>query len=76
MKKIAPLALALTLILAGTSNAQDEAKERAARLLETWKGVDESLVGTIHRSFTPGSVEMAGISSDLAVEGAGFFVLR
>lgn len=35
-----------------------------------------ALVGTIQRSFTPGSVEMTGIVSDLAVEGAGFFVLR
>jgi len=35
-----------------------------------------ALVGTIQRSFAPGSVEMTGIVSDLAVEGAGFFVLR
>jgi flagellar hook protein FlgE len=35
-----------------------------------------ALVGTIQRSFAPGSVETTGISSDLAIDGTGFFVLR
>ena len=35
-----------------------------------------AVVGTIQRTFAPGSVEMTGINSDLAVEGAGFFVIR
>lgn len=33
-------------------------------------------VGSIQRSFTAGSIETTGISSDLAIEGEGFFVLR
>jgi len=35
-----------------------------------------STVGTIQRSFTPGSVETTGVPSDLSIEGEGFFVLR
>ncbi len=33
-------------------------------------------IGSIQRSFTPGSVETTGVPSDLAIEGDGFFVLR
>lgn len=33
-------------------------------------------VGTIQRSFTPGSIETTGVPSDLAIDGEGFFVLR
>ena len=35
-----------------------------------------STVGTIQRSFTPGSVETTGVPSDMSIEGDGFFVLR
>ncbi len=35
-----------------------------------------STIGTIQRSFTPGSVETTGVPSDLSIEGDGFFVLR
>jgi len=35
-----------------------------------------SAIGTIQRSFAPGSVETTGVPSDLAIEGNGFFVLR
>jgi len=33
-------------------------------------------VGTIQRSFSPGSIETTGVPSDMAIEGDGFFVLR
>lgn len=35
-----------------------------------------ALVGSIGRSFAPGSVETTGIASDLAIEGNGFFIIR
>jgi len=35
-----------------------------------------SLIGSIQRSFQSGSIETTGVPSDLAIEGAGFFVLR
>jgi len=35
-----------------------------------------STIGTIQRSFTPGSVETTGVPSDMSIEGDGFFVLR
>jgi flagellar hook protein FlgE len=33
-------------------------------------------IGSVQRSFTPGSVETTGVPSDLAIEGEGFFILR
>src|ERR1043166_1301019 len=35
-----------------------------------------STIGTVQRSFTPGSVETTGVPSDMSIEGDGFFVLR
>jgi flagellar hook protein FlgE len=33
-------------------------------------------VGSIQRSFAPGSIETTGVPSDMAIEGDGFFVVR
>lgn len=35
-----------------------------------------SVLGAIQRTFTPGSIETTGIRTDMAIEGAGFFILR
>jgi flagellar hook protein FlgE len=35
-----------------------------------------SVLGAIQRQFTPGSIETTGVSTDLAIEGNGFFTLR
>ena len=35
-----------------------------------------SVLGSMQRDFQPGSIETTGYKTDLAVEGAGFFVLR
>lgn len=34
-----------------------------------------SVLGSIQRSFTPGSIETTGVPTDLAIEGNGFFVV-
>ncbi|MBU0639923.1 MAG: flagellar hook-basal body complex protein [Planctomycetes bacterium] len=35
-----------------------------------------AVVGATQRSFTPGSIEMTGITSDMAIDGTGLFILR
>ena len=35
-----------------------------------------SVLGSIQRTFTPGSIETTGVATDLAMDGNGFFVLR
>ncbi|MCH8806118.1 MAG: flagellar hook-basal body complex protein [Planctomycetes bacterium] len=35
-----------------------------------------AVIGSTDKDFAPGSVETTGVSSDLAIEGNGFFVLR
>lgn len=35
-----------------------------------------SVLGSIQRTFTPGSIETTGVATDLAMDGNGFFILR
>ncbi len=35
-----------------------------------------SLLGSIQRTFTPGSIETTGVPTDLAIDGTGFFVVQ
>ncbi len=56
-----------------TSGTKPSATQGGTNPQQTGLGV---VIGSIQRSFAPGSLETTGLPSDLAIEGEGFFVLR